>query len=85
MSETKLPGPTTIYADNQAAIKHAKLEGVTARTKHFDIRLQHSRDLQQKGILNLTYIKSSKNTADIFTKGLPTPAHQRHVKGLGLQ
>lgn len=84
-SEPLAPGPTTIYADNQAAIKHAKSEGMTARTKHFDMRLQHSRDLQHKGALNFAYTKSSENTADIFTKGPPAPAHQRHVERLGLQ
>jgi hypothetical protein len=76
--------PTTILADNQAAIKHAKDEGISARTKHFDIRLQHTRDLQQQGIIDLRYIKSAENTADVLTKGLPIDAHQRHVKGLGL-
>ena len=75
---------TLIYADNQAAIKHAATEGITARTKHFDIRLQHSRNLQHKGVLKFAYVKSSRNTADIFTKGLPAPTHQRHVKNLGL-
>ena len=39
----------TIYADNQSALKHVRTEGITARTKHFDIRLQHSRDNQSKG------------------------------------
>ena len=75
---------TIIYADNQGAIKHANTEGITARTKHFDIYLKHARDLQQKGIVQFTYIKSADNTADIFTKGLPLPSHRQHVKNLGL-
>jgi hypothetical protein len=77
--------PTTIYADNQAAIGHVTSSAaISTRTKHFDIRLQHSRDHQRKGTINLIYVKSSENTADILTKGLPIEAHQRHVKGLGL-
>ena len=40
---------TKIFADNQAAVERARSEGITARTKHFEIRLQHSRDLQKKG------------------------------------
>ena len=76
---------TKIFADNQAAIKHAHSEGITARTKHFEIRLQHSRDLQKKGIINFTYIKSDDNIADALTKGLPRPAHERHAKGFGLK
>ena len=74
----------TIFADNQSALKHVRKEGITARTKHFDIRLQHSRDNQSKGTITFEYIKSADNTADIFTKALPLPAHQTHVEGLGL-
>ena len=81
---TKTIDTTTIYADNQAALKHVRTEGITARTKHFDIRLQHSRDNQAKGTITFEYIKSDDNTADIFTKALPLPAHQRHLEGLGL-
>ena len=81
---TKTIDTTTIYADNQAALKHVRTEGITARTKHFDIRLQHSRDNQAKGTITFEYIKSDDNTADIFTKALPLPAHQRHPEGLGL-
>ena len=77
-------GTTTIYADNQAALKHVRTGGITARNKHFDIRLQHSRDNQAKGTITFEYIKSDDNTADIFTKALPLPAHQRHLEGLGL-
>ena len=73
-----------IYAGNQGAIKHANTEGITARTKHFDIYLKHARDLQQKGIVQFTYIKSMENTVDVLTKGLPLPSHCQHVKNLEL-
>ena len=75
---------TVIYADNQGAIKHANTEGITARTKHFDIYHKHARDLQQKGIIRFTYVQSAENTADILTKGLPAPSHRRHVENLRL-
>ena len=75
---------TVIYADNQGAVKHVNTEGITAGTKHFDIYLKHTRDLQQKGIVQFTYIKSAENTVDVFTKGLPLPGHRQHVKNLGL-
>ena len=75
---------TVIYTDNQGAIKHANTEGITARTKHSDIYLNHARDLQQKGIIRFTYIRSAENTADIFTKRLPLPSHRQHVENLSL-
>ena len=76
---------TIIHADNQGAIQHATSEGMTARTKHFDISLRHARDLPQKGIVRFSYIRSSENTADVFTKGLPLPSHRRHADNLGLK
>jgi len=82
--ERPVANTTVIYADNQGAIKHTNTEGITARTKHFDIYLKHARDLQQKGIARFTYIQSAENTADILTKGLPAPSHRRHVENLGL-
>ena len=78
------PHATTIYVDNQGAIKHAKTEGITARTKHFDIYLKHAQDLQQKGIIRFTYTQSAENTADILTTGLPAPSHRQHVRNFGL-
>ena len=81
---TEIIDTTTIYADNQAALKHVRTEGITARNKHFDIRLKHSRDNQAKGTITFEYIPSADNTADIFTKALPLPAHRRHLEGLGL-
>ena len=82
--ESPAANATVIYADNQGAIKHVNTEGITARTKHFDIYLKHARDLQQKGIVQFTYVQSTENTADILTKGLPVPSHRRHVENLGL-
>ena len=82
--EPPVADTTIIYADNQGAIKHTNTEGITARTKHFDIYLKHARDLQQRRIVRFTYLQSAENTADILTKGLPLPAHRRHIEGLGL-
>ena len=75
---------TIIHTNNREAIERASSEGVTARTKHFDIPLRHARDLQQKVFVRFTYIQSAENTADVFTKGLPLPSHRRHVENLGL-
>ena len=58
---------------------HTDTEGITARIKHFDIYLKRARNLQQKGVVQFTYIKSTENTADIFTKGLPLPGHRQHI------
>ena len=82
--EPPVANTTIVHADNQGAIRHRNTEGITARTKHFDIYLKHVRDLQQKVIVRFTYIQSAENTADTLMKGLPAPSHRRHVENLGL-
>ncbi|CAI7864733.1 unnamed protein product, partial [Closterium sp. NIES-53] len=47
------------------------------RTKHIALRYFLARELQQRGQLRLAYVASEANTADIFTKALPSGDHQR--------
>jgi len=62
-----------------------KSEGVTARNKHFDIRLFKSREVQQQGIVDFTYIPSLNNAADGLTKALAETAHCHFLDMVGLQ
>jgi len=82
---TTLALPTTIYTDSERAIQTVKSEGVTARNKHFDICLFKSREVQQEGIVNFTYIPSQDNAADGLTKALPESAHCRFLNMVGIQ
>ncbi|CAI7903095.1 unnamed protein product [Closterium sp. NIES-53] len=47
------------------------------RTKHIALCYFLARALQQRGQLRLAYVASEANTADIFTKALPSGDHQR--------
>ena len=55
-----------------------------ARTKHIDIAYHFLRDLVKSGTLNLVYINTHQNLADIFTKGLPRITHQDLTYEIGL-
>ncbi|KAG0138497.1 hypothetical protein HOY82DRAFT_458365, partial [Tuber indicum] len=65
----------TIFSDSERAIANVKGEGITARNKHFDIRLLKSRELQEHQVVNFTYVPSKLNKADGFTKGLDNGRH----------
>ncbi|CAI7820347.1 unnamed protein product [Closterium sp. NIES-54] len=54
------------------------------RTKHIALRYFLARELQQRGQLRLAYVASEANTADVFTKALPSGDHQRFCTMLGL-
>ena len=84
--ELGIPQPTTstIYCDNQAAIAIAHHLEFHARTKHIDIAYNFLRDLVESGTLDIVYVPSRENLADLFTKGLPKPFHWELTNGLGV-
>ncbi|CAI7789590.1 unnamed protein product [Closterium sp. NIES-53] len=54
------------------------------RTKHIALRYFLARELQQRGQLRLEYVAIRANTADVFTKALPSGDHQHFATLLGL-
>ena len=63
--------PTIIKEDNKACQLFADHAGNFKRTKHIDVRYHLIRERIQQGNVNVDYIPTSKNVADIFTKALP--------------
>ena len=66
-----------IYEDNEGAIFLAKNQQVGMRTKHINVRYHFIRDLIRDKYLDLQYIKSEDNYADIMTKIMSSEIHQR--------
>lgn len=61
--------PVNVFEDNQSCIKMAStLE--TKRTKHIDVRHHFLKDLVNKKKINLNYIPSNEQIADMCTKAL---------------
>lgn len=64
--------PIRIFEDNQSCIKMAStLE--SKRTKHIDIRHHFLRDCIAEKQIELFYVQTDKQQADILTKQLPAP------------
>ena len=57
-----------LYCDNQGSIALAKNPIKHQRTKHIDIKYHFIRDEISKGIVEISYIPSECNVADVFTK-----------------
>lgn len=66
-------GPIPLYSDNQSAIKLIKNSEVHQRSKHIDVKYFHIREKQQKGLIDIRYVGTKDQLADIFTKALATP------------
>ena len=63
--------PTSLYTDNEAALKLVKTQTFHRRTRHMEHRLHHIRELVEKGYLQLKGIAGKENPSDILTKVLP--------------
>src|SRR5271168_2333146 len=69
--------PTTLFCDNQGAIRLSKDSTFHARTKHIDIHFHFIRQTVSSGNVSLKYCPTSDMIADIFTKSL---AHVKFAK-----
>lgn len=65
--------PITIRCDNQGAIQLARHPDQRQKTKHIDVRYHFVRQQQQEGEIDIKYVDSANQLADIFTKALPGP------------
>jgi hypothetical protein len=72
--------PTDIGEDNQGALLIAKNKATNKRTKHIRIRYHHIRDEIEKKQVNIVRVPTQQQTADIFTKALPTVKFARAMQ-----
>jgi len=75
---------TTILGDNQGALALAVNPAFHARTKHIRVRQHFIRECVDAGDIDLEYIPTALQLADIFTKGLPIIKFEKFVQELGL-
>ena len=60
--------PVPLYADNQPSIKVAK--GSSTRMRHINVRYHYIRQCLEIGLVELHYISTQNQVADIMTKSL---------------
>ncbi|CAG7826044.1 unnamed protein product [Allacma fusca] len=78
------PEPTTVFVDNQSAIKLSKNPEMHSRTKHIDVRYHFTRNLIEQGEISVTYIPTTEQLADSLTKPLMKTKLVENRKELGL-
>lgn len=77
--------PTILYEDNQSAIRVTKNPENNTRMKHIDIRCHFVRDKVAEKVIDVSYIESANQTADMFTKPLGKQLFQKFCQQLGLE
>jgi len=71
-----------VFCDNAAAIAISKDSREHSRAKHIDVKYHYIREVLKQNTLEIEHVESSKNTADILTKGLSRDCFHRHRQGL---
>eukprot|EP00253_Pinus_taeda_P021176 PITA_21176 len=61
---------TSVYCENQSCIKLFENPLFHAKSKHIDIRCHFMRDCVQRGVVQLQYVPTNKQVANILTKAL---------------
>ena len=70
--------PTILYVDNTSAIALVENSKSCVRTRHIERRYLKIRELIDAGHIEVKYVNTVDNTADLLTKALPTKDFERH-------
>ncbi|XP_058838007.1 uncharacterized protein LOC131693830 [Topomyia yanbarensis] len=73
------------YEDNQSTIRIAEDARDYRRLKHVDTKFHFLRDLVQQAIIDIRFVRSSEQQADIMTKGLAAGVFKQLRFKLGLE
>lgn len=63
--------PIKLYCDNKAAINISLNPVQHDRTKHVEVDKHFIKEKIEEGTICMTYVPTTRQTADVFTKGQP--------------
>ena len=76
--------PNILKGDNDGSIAMARNPQFHKRSKHIATRWHWVRDLVQNRIITIESCRDPEQTADVLTKPLARPKHQKHVSEMGM-
>nr|GEX92808.1 copia protein [Tanacetum cinerariifolium] len=74
-----------LYCDNRSAIALCCNNAQHSRSKHIDIRHYFIRDQVERGVVELYFVSTNYQLADIFTKALPRQRFEFILSHLGMK
>jgi hypothetical protein len=77
--------PIVIKCDNQSAIQLTRHPDQRQKTKHIDVRYHFIRLQQEVGEIDIQYVSTADQLADILTKPLPGPRFNLIRNALGIR
>jgi len=87
LSELKLSNSITdfqVFCDNKTAMDFSKNRVEKNRTRHINISYHIVREKVEDGLLDLLYVPSNENSADVMTKELRRVAYDRCIMRMNM-
>lgn len=78
------PEPTRVWVDNQSAISMSRSQMQVYRNRHIPIRYFVCKDWIKKQIIDVQWIASNDNTADLFTKCVTVDLFDKHQDSVSI-
>ena len=78
----KVELPMTVEVDNKGAVDLINGWSCSGGTKHMDVRIMYMRELKENKVIEVNWIRTDDNEADIFTKNTDGATFARHMKEL---
>jgi hypothetical protein len=79
-----ISNPIKIHEDNQSTIKIVRNFENNKRCKHIDVKYSFVFDLVKKNVIDIIYVDTNNQVADIFTKSLSRIKFENNLKMLKL-
>ena len=76
--------PIPLFTDNQSFIAFTRSDANNVRTKHIDTHYHYMHEQVNAGVINLDYIPTANNPADILMKPLSPRKHTNLLNTLGV-
>ena len=73
--------PVRVYVDNVGAIHMARNNISSTATRHVNYRINFTREVHGR-MVELFFVRSEENEADILTKNATAHEHEKHSKKL---
>jgi exoribonuclease II len=73
-----MTSPTRIYMDNKSAIQLCEIFKINHKVRHINIRINYIRELINNKVIELHFIASNFNVADVLTKPLASESFHQH-------
>jgi hypothetical protein len=74
-----IESPTMIFCDNQSAIELCKTLKQTNKSRHIQMRINFIRECINKRLIELIFVPTDENVADVLTKPLSDVPFNKHI------